>query len=155
MAKLKLSTEFFCDYKLIALHTHLEDYQLAYFLNKTLHLQLAKTKGKACLTMPSGEQFSYYTWEDTSADITWHCIANKLQDTQAPTAVVTLFEELPQMQYLVENEKKVDYFLKIDTEGRLDIPKILNRLREVPATTAREIAIDTLDKKYKLIFQEC
>ena len=69
--------------------------------------------------------------------------------------MVTLFEELPQVQYLVENEKKVDYFLKIDTEGRLDIPKILNRLREVPATTAREIAIDTLDKKYKLIFQEC
>ena len=96
----------FCDYKLIALHTHLEDYQLAYFLNKTLHLQLAKTKGKACLTMPSGGQFSYYTWEDTSTDITWHCIANKLQDTQAPTAVVTLLKNCHRCNILVENEKE-------------------------------------------------
>ncbi|GJH39708.1 hypothetical protein RCZ04_02580 [Capnocytophaga sp. HP1101] len=155
MAKLRLSTEFFSDYKLIALHTHLEDYQLAYFLNKTLHLQLAKTRGKDCLTMPSGAQFSYYTWEDTSADVTWHCIANRLQDTFTDSVHMGLFDELPQVQYLVENEKKVDYFLKIDTEGRLDMSKILNSLREVPATTAREIAIDTIDKKYKLIFQEC
>ena len=58
-AVLKLLDVLPCDYKLIAVHSALDDYRLAYFLNKILQLQLAKENQKASsvsythLTLPT------------------------------------------------------------------------------------------------------
>ena len=66
-AVLKLLDVLPCDYKLIAVHSALDDYRLAYFLNKTLQLQLAKENQKASLLdTVSGKYFSYYYWENPS-----------------------------------------------------------------------------------------
>ena len=65
-AVLKLIDVLPCDYKLIAVHSALDDYRLAYFLNKILQLQLAKENQKASLLdTVSGKYFSYYFWENS------------------------------------------------------------------------------------------
>ena len=73
----------------------------------------------------------------------WFCIANKV------------FVDDLSVAYLLNTHKKVDFFLKIDTEGRVDMVNLLREIGKIPSTTAYEIDIDTLNKKYKLIFQEC
>ena len=147
-AVLKLLDVLPCDYKLIAVHSALDDYRLAYFLNKILQLQLAKENQKASLLdTVSGKYFSYYFWENP-------CIGNKLL-IEKEMHTLSLFESATSLVYLIDKYKKVDYFLKIDTERRMDLATLLSKISEIPATTAYTIDTDTLNNKYKQIFQEC
>ena len=66
-----------------------------------------------------------------------------------------IFSTTHSVQYLIANLKKVDYFLKIDTEGRLNTAELVSKLNQIPSTTAYIIAPDTLNLKHKLLFQEC
>jgi hypothetical protein len=154
-AVLKLLDVLPCDYKLIAVHSALDDYRLAYFLNKTLQLQLAKENQKASLLdTVSGKYFSYYYWENPLLGTAWHCIGNKLL-IEKEMQSLSLFESTTSLIYLIDKYKKVDYFLKIDTERRMDLASLLSKISEIPATTAYTIDTDTLNNKYKQIFQEC
>ena len=144
-----------CDYKLFAVHSALDDYRLAYFLNKTLQLQLTKENKKASLLDTfSGKYFSYYYWENPLLGTAWHCIGNKLL-IEKEMQSLSLFESTTSLIYLIDKYKKVDYFLKIDTERRMDLASLLSKISEIPTTTAYTIDTDTLNNKYKQIFQEC
>ena len=156
-AVLKLLDVLPCDYKLIAVHSALDDYRLAYFLNKTLQLQLAKENQKASLldtVSVSGKYFSYYFWENPLLGTAWHCIGNKLL-IEKEMHTLSLFESATSLVYLIDKYKKVDYFLKIDTERRMNLASLLSKISEIPTTTAYTIDTDTLNNKYKQIFQEC
>ena len=69
-----------CDsFKLIAIHSALEDYRIAFLLNQTLNLKLKRTKedldlGKA--------KYSMFEWEDNNQLITWTLVSNicKIQE---------------------------------------------------------------------------
>ena len=144
-----------CDYKLFSVHSALDDYRLAYFLNKTLQLQLAKENKKASLLDTfSGKYLSYYYWENPLLGTAWHCIGYKLL-IEKEMHTLSLFESTTSLTYLIDKFKKVDYFLKIDTERRIDTTSLLSKISEIPATTAYTIDTDTLNNKYKQIFQEC
>ena len=68
---------------------------------------------------------------------------------------LSLFESAASLVYLIDKYKKVDYFLKIDTERRMNLASLLSKISEIPTTTAYTIDTDTLNNKYKQIFQEC
>ena len=68
---------------------------------------------------------------------------------------LSLFESATSLVYLIDKYKKVDYFLKIDTERRMNLASLLSKISEIPTTTAYTIDTDTLNNKYKQIFQEC
>ena len=154
-AVLKLLDVLPCDYKLIAVHSALDDYRLAYFLNKTLQLQLAKENQKASLLdTVSGKYFSYYYWENPLLGTAWYCIGNKLL-IEKEMHTLSLIESATSLVYLIDKYKKVDYFLKIDTERRMNLASLLSKISEIPTTTAYTIDTDTLNNKYKQIFQEC
>jgi len=156
MARHKLSIASFCDYKLIAIHTPLEDYRLVYMLNGALSLQLAKRYDKECFAVDGGKGggFSYYHWENKLLQIDWHCVANKLVCEEETEGM--LFGKTSIIHYLIEDKKKVDYFLKIDTEGRLDMQGILTAIKGLPyVSMAYTIKTEGLNVKHKLLFQEC
>ena len=52
------------DYSLIAIHTSLEDYRLAYYINQKLHVNLNKSLTEIQITVKEGEghfsRFHYY-----------------------------------------------------------------------------------------------
>ena len=155
MATLKLSMDYDCDFKLIGLHSSLSDYRLAYFLNKELQLQLHREDKKKVLECPiNSGYYSYYTWQHPISDIKWHCIGNKLR-VEREMNKAGLFESTYAMQYLIASLKKVDYFLKIDTDGYLDTAKLISQTNSIPSTTAYIIEPNTLSLKHKLLFQEC
>ena len=118
-------------------------------------MQLTKENKKASLLDTfSGKYFSYYYWENPLLGTAWHCIGNKLL-IEKEMQSLSLFESTTSLIYLIDKYKKVDYFLKIDTERRMDLATLLSKISEIPATTAYTIDTDTLNNKYKQIFQEC
>ena len=66
------------DYYLIALHTSLEDYRLAFFINQRLPINLSKSKNEIQIHIKEGEtQFSRFHYYDTEKTLSWDLIQNK------------------------------------------------------------------------------
>ena len=79
MAIHKLHLEEFdeIDYQLIAIHSSLEDYRLAYYINQNLPINLKKENCNIQISNKEGEtQFTRFVFED-SKDIVWNLVQNK------------------------------------------------------------------------------
>lgn len=144
------------EFKLIAIHTNMESYRLAYFLNKVLKIHLFKKTKNGFIKHPeTGLSFSIHQWHDESSEMTWRCIANKVVfETEMSTA--SLFKAVSSVEYLLPKKKQVDFFLQIQTEGRLNQSEIVNKIAQIPLISiAYPIDTSTLSLKDKSIFQEC
>ena len=66
------------DYHLIAIHTTLEDYRLAYFINQHLPVNLSKSNEEILISIKEGEtQFSRFYFDDEDNFVSWNLIQNK------------------------------------------------------------------------------
>jgi hypothetical protein len=148
------------DYDLIAIHTSLEDYRLAYFINQTLPINLSKSKNEIQIHIKEGEtKFSRFYYYDIEKTISWNLLQNKNEvfqqknDTnQSLFSNVTL--EVSTKVYLLPEFKKVDYFLKIENaEDSLNIPKIQILLNKIDSiSTVYKVDTDQIKSKNNLIF---
>ena len=77
MAVHKLLVDDFEDanYSLLAIHSDIEDYRLAYFLNQNLAIRLVRTKEDLDFTN-STASFSVFEWNDNALQTSWHLIKN-------------------------------------------------------------------------------
>src|SRR5690606_41601386 len=113
------------NYQLVAIHTSLEDYHLAYVINQNLPVLLSKSSKEIQASTKDGDAtFSRYIFEDEENDIIWNLIQNKNQ-IQVPrkSGKTDLFTtaDIATLVYLLPEFKKVDYFLKIEnTDESLD-----------------------------------
>ena len=148
------------DYQLIAIHTALEDYRLAYYINKCLPVILAKCISNVSINDKLTEiQFSRFFFDDEKKDMTWNLIQNKNEFSTSNFTVNTgLFAnskiQISSKTYLLPEYKKVDYFLKI--ENSIDPFIIKNALTQIKKieqiSTVYAIAIETIKSKNNLIF---
>jgi len=61
------------DYQLIAIHSPLEDYRLAYYINQNLPINLKKSNCNIHISSKEGEtQFTRFIFEDDTKDISWN-----------------------------------------------------------------------------------
>jgi hypothetical protein len=148
------------DYYLLAIHTSLEDYRLAYFINKGLPINLSKSKNEIHAQTKDGEvNFSRFYYYDSENAISWNLIQNKNEiisvskdDFQnlfsnEPSEVSTTIHLLPEF-------KKVDFFLKIENgEEVIDFAEIQQQLNLIESIAAI-YAVDTnkIKSKNNLIF---
>jgi hypothetical protein len=66
------------DYHLIAIHTSLENYRLAYFINQKLSINLSKSKNEIQINIKKGEtNFSRFCYSNSDKEISWDLIQNK------------------------------------------------------------------------------
>lgn len=113
--KLQLDDFFCADYELIAIHSVLEDYRLAYFINQEVQLQLKKCKPSVEMNTKEGKySFEHFSFEDKKTDRFWHLVSNKSQTNVATENTNGLFENIEATAYLLPEFKKADYFLKIE-----------------------------------------
>ena len=156
--KLSLSDFDAIDYDLIAIHTSLEDYRLAFFLNQKLPILLSKCPDFVEFKSINGtaffSKFSYLT-EDTNEQ--WTLIENKDEILAKNTAsIVTLFseikDEITTNVFFLPEMKKVNYFLKIEnTFMRLE--EIITQLNSITQiSTAYVVDLNTIKSKNNLIF---
>jgi hypothetical protein len=162
MAIYKLNLEEFdeIDYYLIAIHTSLEDYRLAYFINQKLPINLNKSRNEIQINIKEGEtNFSRFYYNDTEKDVSWNLIQNKneviqykKENTQNLFSNVTM--EVSTKVFLLPEFRKVDYFLKIeDNDDTMHVSKIqilLNTIDNV--STVYMIDTSRIKSKNNLIF---
>ena len=142
------------DYILIGIHTVLEDYRLAYFLNQTLRLSLKRYKED--LDFPINKcSFPFYIFEDEASFISWSLISNKyFSNEKSNTDFDSLFEDKLETRYLIPEKNQVDFFLKIN--GNILEKKIQKVLTVIKNTnkviTSYTINPNSLKTRDNLIF---
>ncbi len=144
-------------YTLIAIHCTLDDYRLAYLLNKYLGISLIRKP--LDLDYQNGKStYSIFEWEDNKQQTIWSLVSNVCRtEGYRQRNNESLFdseEKITRTAYLIPEYKTVNYFLKIDNEINLSKEKyILSNVLKVPQiATAYSIDSDQLKSKDNLIF---
>ena len=159
--KLQIDDFVTIDYELIAIHSSIEDYRLAYFINQNLHLLLEKSHKDISVKSAKAEScFSMFIFEDADTDTTWNLIQNKSSKavTQQQNATASLFSEadinITTSSHLLPELKKVDYILKVENIPSFFVPDVVvNKLLGIKhITTAYTIEHNKLKSKNNLIF---
>ncbi|MBP6041298.1 MAG: hypothetical protein RLZZ236_1532 [Bacteroidota bacterium] len=147
------------DYHLIAIHTTLEDYRLAYFINQHLPINLSKSKEEILISIKEGEtQFSRFYFDDEDNFISWNLIQNKNEVIgQKEKINQDLFsnssQEVATKVFLLPELKKVDYFLKIESDDDLEIAAIVKKLKTIKSlSTVYVVETENIKSKNNLIF---
>jgi len=145
---------------LFALHTTLEDYRLAYHLNKELRIQLCKANHDLKIVTTHGSSgFTLFNYEDEEHFANWDLIQNKaeIHENLTTTAYDLFSIEKKSVQsrvYLVPEFKKADYMLKVTIpENVISIPNIVAQMQSInKVSTAYEVDFYTIKSKNNLIF---
>ncbi len=126
------------DYHLIAIHTTLEDYRLAYFINQHLPVNLKKCKKDLHVKVKQGEtHFARFHYEDEDNLIFWDLIENKnVVESKKNELVRDLFSNskasFSLSTYLLPEYKKVNFFLKIESEKKaLEISEFVSKINTI------------------------
>ncbi|MFD2529716.1 MULTISPECIES: IPExxxVDY family protein [Polaribacter] len=151
-----LGLEDFCEeeYSLIGIHTALEDYRLAYLLNKNLSIKFSKsTKNLEFEKDNNLASFSIYNFSSKKYDYDWFLIANSFKnENQTQSNELLLTTET--RTYLIPEKKKVDFFIKISGEvGDAYVINTVKKIKEIEQViTSYSIDKNTLKSKDFLIF---
>jgi endo-1,4-beta-D-glucanase Y len=147
------------DYQLIAIHSPLEDYRLAYYINQNLPINLKKSNCNIHISNKEGEtEFTRFVFEDEK-DILWSLVQNQNEILLSPQRVNQgLFAEsnskFSTKIYLIPEFKKVDYFLKIENdEVAIDIAEITSQIKKIERiSTVYSVDVESIKSKNNLIF---
>ena len=148
------------DYHLIAIHTSLEDYRLAFFINQKLPINLSKSKNEIQINIKEGEtKFSRYYYHNIEKAISWNLIQNKGEVVQqkkdnGQNLFSNLTLEVATKVYLLPEFKKVDYFLKIENiDETINGTKIQTALNTIDSVSAiYTVETNKIKSKNNLIF---
>ncbi|MFT4984145.1 MAG: hypothetical protein ACI9Q9_001202 [Flavobacterium sp.] len=148
------------DYNLIAIHTAIEDYRLAYFINQKLPINLSKSNEEVQIKIKGGEtKFSRFDYYDSENGVFWNLVQNKNEVSQQKVDTVqNLFSNITMKivmkVYLLPEIKKADYFLKIEntheTMNVFKIKAILNTIDSISAVYT--VDANQIKSKNNLIF---
>lgn len=161
MAIIKLQIDDFIsvDYELIAIHSTMEDYRLAYFINQKLGVSFEKSEKDIGIQIPEGKShFTRFIFDDAENELYWNLIPNKTKVITKQTQATSLFEEteldITTNLYLLPEMKKVDYLLKIEqVDDFFDADRLIDELLSIKQlTTAYKIEQHKLKSKNNLIF---
>jgi hypothetical protein len=162
MAIHKLDIEEFdeIDYNLIAIHTSLEDYRLAYFINQHLPINLSKSNNEIHINIKEGEtHFSRFYFFDEKKITSWNLIQNKNEVVgQKEKLKQDLFSDSIQditiKVFLVPELKKADYLLKIENNAdKKQIQDVIAKLKAIKSiSTVYSVDTQTIKSKNNLIF---
>ncbi|WP_418649177.1 IPExxxVDY family protein [Tenacibaculum aestuariivivum] len=143
------------DYALIGIHTTLNEYKLAYLLNKYLNVTFSKSTYDLDFTHKNNKSFySVYEYTNTELDYNWFLITNVYKSTRKTTTSTSLFNESDTISRLIPEKKKVDFFLKIEGGYNLsDIVKTIEQINKIPQIiTSYNVEVESLKSKNFLIF---
>ena len=155
--KLVLSDVLEYDFSLIAIHCSLEDYRIAFFLNKYLGLRLKRRGVDVDFKKETYEAlFSLFNFEDSKNYRTYTLVGNrcKVKHTEnGDNEGLFKTAENFKMINLIPELKKTDYFLKLETET--PAPKtIVAQINQIPqVVTAYRVDVNQLKSKRNLIFE--
>ncbi|MDO4728736.1 MAG: IPExxxVDY family protein [Bacteroidota bacterium] len=153
--KLELSEDDF-EFELVAFSTNLDDYLLAYHINRTLNIYLQKSNDieiaykNICDNKASYQRFDY---TDLDNEVNWCLFKNHtLLDSASDN---TLFEKSTLKVYFIDEYRNADYILRIEDcdFSEEQIHQIIAKLREIDkVSTVFWVDQDRIKRKENLIF---
>ncbi len=145
------------DFDLIALHSRLEDYSLAYYLN--LHLKIGFERRRKDLDISGHITIPIFQWKDDVNERYWTFFSNYGR-TEEKSEQDGLFKDEPTFStfYMVPEYREADYFLKIEQEDSGNYRKtenegLIKSLQNISKIImAYAVAPDQLKSRNNLIF---
>ena len=158
MAISKLNLEDFCNevFSLFAIHTDLDDYRLAYFLNKYLGINLCRKAFDLDFVNSKGS-FSVFEHIDKTNFLKWSLISNIYNyNFSTKASNDDLFVEsnnLVQKVNLLTEYKNVNYLLKIENnDNQVDLEDVVKEIKRIPQVITLYDINKDLKNKENLIF---
>tara|TARA_B100000809_G_scaffold67338_1_gene64268 strand:+ start:468 stop:938 length:471 start_codon:yes stop_codon:yes gene_type:complete len=151
-----LDLDDFCEeeYSLIGIHTALEDFKLAYLLNKSLCTSFYKSREDLNFeNQRKKASFSIFNYTSVKYGFDWFLIANSSKrENQTESNELLLISETK--TYLIPEKKKVDFFLKISGDLAYSfVLEIVDKIKKIDQViTSYSIDKNTLKSKDFLIF---
>lgn len=148
------------EYQLLAIHGSLEEYKMAYFLNKHLHLKLKRARVDVDFNHGNIQAlYPLFVFKQPARYRTYNLIKNKYKGpAKKVVSSGSLFieeEVSPQITYLIPEYKEVDYFLKIEDDEEIgNFQKMINTITLIPnVITAYAVDTGQLKSKNNLILE--
>ena len=144
------------NYHLIAIHSDLDEFRLAFFLNKELNIGL-KRKNNDIYFSEQNANYSSYEFLDDTKYLKWIFFSNKsLVSEKSPDQDLSLFGKgstaLNEIN-LLSQQKSVDYFLIIENiANNTYIDKVLKKISEISGVITSFLSENKLENKENLIF---
>ena len=144
------------NYHLIAIHSDLDEFRLAFFLNKELNIGL-KRKNNDIYFSEQNANYSSYEFLDETKYLKWIFFSNKsLVSEKSPDQDLSLFGKgstaLNEIN-LLSQQKSVDYFLIIENiANKTYIDKVLKKISEISGVITTFLSENKLENKENLIF---
>jgi len=151
-----LGLDDFCEeeYSLIGIHTALEDFKLAYLLNKSLGTSFYKSRENLSFeNQRKKASFSIFNYASVKYDFDWFLIANSSKrENQTESNELLLTSETK--TYLIPEKKKVDFFLKFSGNIAYGlVSETVDKIKKIDQViTSYSIDKNTLKSKDFLIF---
>lgn len=159
MALHKLEVDEFYDdsFTLIAIHSPIEDYRLAFFLNSHLGLKLMRCKTDLDFKYFSAS-YPLFKYDDASQFMSWYLIVNKcvseVESLQSSGSLFVTHQKTFKTHYLVPEFKSANYFLKIEEDTtQINEATLIKTINQIPKIiTAYKVEAQNLKSKNNLIF---
>lgn len=146
------------EFMLIAIHGNVEDYKLAFLINKHLNFNLKRKENDLDFFKKEGHiTFSVFEYQDIEREDIFCLISNIYKSvTEKITSAGSLFETSNEEKthYLIPEFKKTEYFLKIvSDELEFYEQKIVAQLNKIPSIiTTYQVDLNNLKSKNNLNF---
>ena len=146
------------NYHLLAIHSSLEEFKMAFLLNK--NLQISLKRAPVDVDFNHGEVqalYPLYSFKEPTKYRTYFLFKNKYKGSvKKVVSSGSLFIEdeiSTQITYLIPEYKKVDYFLKIEDDlGEEYIQHLLNFISRIPRViTTYIVDVNQLKSRNNLI----
>ncbi|MGY5355232.1 IPExxxVDY family protein [Wenyingzhuangia sp. IMCC45467] len=147
------------DYQIIAVHTALQDYKVAYLLNNDLGFKLKRTVPDLDYVIEGKKAFfSSFEFEDSKNLIDWYLVKNKYKVKSFNKESLGLFQTEDSFTssyvYLQPEVKEADFIVKV--QGDFVASKLKNLIQQINKiegiVTAYVVDTDKLNHKEYLIF---
>ena len=139
------------DYTLIAIHSNVEAYKLAFEINLKLKTNLERLPFDITFE-GNNSVFELYKHVSETYNTILYLISNKsYEDTKVDSP--SLFDNLSVSKYLIPELKKAEYLIKIEGGG-FKIESLIKKLNEIDLiVSCYSTKINNNKSKYNLIFE--
>ena len=144
------------NFHLIAIHSDLDEFRLAYFLNEKLNISLIRRNKDIHLSENNAYYPSYEFLEETKY-LKWIFFSNKSLVSELPNVDDNgLFSSRSSVKNeisLLSNKKQVDYFLIVENiANKSYLEKVLKKISEIRGVITSFVSDNKLENKENLIF---
>ena len=152
MGKLKLNHFALDDnFHLIAVHSNCEIFKIAFEINNRLKVSLKRIED---ISFKNKKAYhSIYKYESLKYDSKIFLFSNKSALENNHLSQGLLFQDLSQLNFILSEFPKAEYFLKIE-QGEFDITWLINNLKMCSGIlSCYKVEIKNEKSKYNLIFE--